>query len=543
MRRKTWFWLLVFAFSACTNPFSNQDLTSVFRYNESAGISSLDPAFARDQANIWACNQIYNGLIELDDQLQIKPAIATHWNIDVTGKIYTFHLRKDAYFHENICFGAKKTRKVIAADFEYSLKRVLNDKTLSPGAQWLNGIINNNGNNFEISSLNDSTLEIRLKEAFSPFLGRLSMVYFSVVPKEAIDYYGKDFSRNPVGSGPFKFKLWKEGVKLVLLKNENYFEFENGIRLPYLKAISISFIIDKQSSFLEFVKGNIDFMSGLDASYKDELLMPNGKIKAKYIRKFKQLTSPYLNTEYFGILIKPEAERTLNPLQILQIRKAINYAFDRKKMIRYLRNNIGEAGVNGFVPNGLPGFTEHHTSGYYFQADSVVSLLKQAGFPNGRGLPSIVLTTTSSYLDFCKYFQQQLGNFGIHVEIETQQAAALRTMIAQSKIDFFRGSWIADYADAENYLALFYSKNACPKGSNYTHFSNAQFDNLYEKSLQETNDSLRIILYQQMDQLVMNQAPIVVLYYDEVLRFTQNNIENLGINAMNLLSLKRVRKK
>lgn len=543
MKQKIWIWLSVFAFSACVNPFSNQNSKIVFKYNESAGISSLDPAFARDQANIWACNQLFNGLVELNDALQIRPGIAKSWQIDANGKNYIFHLRTDVYFHQDTCFGNTKTRKVKADDFEYSLKRVLDDKTLSPGAQWLNGIIAKDGNSYQINALNDSTLEINLKEAFSPFLGRLSMLYFAVVPKEAIDYYGKDFSRNPVGTGPFKFKLWKEGVKLVLLKNENYFEIENSKRLPYLDAISISFIIDKQSSFLEFVKGNIDFMSGLDASYKDELLMPNGKIKGKYATKFKQLTNPYLNTEYFGILLKNEDNNNLNPLQIKQIRQAINYAFDRKKMIRYLRNNIGEPGVNGFVPSGLPGFTKHHTLGYSFQPDSVFSLLKRAGFPNGKKLPTIVLSTTSSYLDFCKYFQQQLGNFGIKIEIETQQAAALRTMIAQSKIDFFRGSWIADYADAENYLALFYSKNACPKGSNYTHFSNIKFDNLYEKSLQETNDSLRIILYQQMDQLIMNEAPIVVLYYDEVLRFTQNNIENLGINAMNLLSLKRVRKK
>jgi peptide/nickel transport system substrate-binding protein len=129
------------------------------------------------------------------------------------------------------------------------------------------------------------------------------------------------------------------------------------------------------------------------------------------------------------------------------------------------------------------------------------------------------------------------------LKIEVNPPATQREMISQSKLPFFRGSWIADYPDAENYLSLFYSKNFCPNGPNYTHYSNATFDKLYEKSQGETNDSLRFKIYQQMDNLLMEEAPVVVLYYDQVLRLVQNSIDGLGNNAMNLLSLKRVKKK
>ena len=115
-------------------------------------------------------------------------------------------------------------------------------------------------------------------------------------------------------------------------------------------------------------------------------------------------------------------------------------------------------------------------------------------------------------------------------------------MVATSKLSFFRGSWIADYADAENYLALFYSKNFCPNGPNYTHFKSEQYDLLYEKSSSETKDSIRYGLYRQMDEMIMEQAAIVPLYYDQVLRFSQPNISGFNSNAMNLLDLKRVRK-
>ena len=525
---------------SCQSGFKRPEGKTVFKYNESAGISSLDPALARDQANIWADNQLYNSLVQLDNDLLVQPCLAKSWNIEDKGTKYQFVIRSDVYFHNSEVFPEGKGRRMTAQDVEYSLKRVLNPKILSPGAVWLQNIIaKSNSGEFEINAENDTILFITLKEAFSPFLGRLSMPYFSVVPKEAIDFYGDDFGRHPVGTGPFYFKMWKEGVKLVLLKNEDYFEFENGHRLPYLDAVAISFIIDKQSVFLEFVKGNIDFMSGIDPSYKDELLLPNGSLNPKYNDKINLLTRPYLNTEYLGFLMQNNKDTVLLDKRI---RQAINYGFDRKKMMRYLRNNIGIAGNNGFVPVGMPGFENGITKGYFYSPDSVLSLLAQAGFPNAKGLPTITLATTSAYLDICKYIQQELGKLGVNMEIDVHQPASLRQMVANARIPFFRGSWIADYADPENYLALFYSPNFSPSGSNYTHFSSPKFDELYEKARAEVNDSIRLKMYRQMDQMVIDEAPVVILYYDQVLRFVSKNISGLGVNAMNQLSLKNVEK-
>ena len=120
--------------------------------------------------------------------------------------------------------------------------------------------------------------------------------------------------------------------------------------------------------------------------------------------------------------------------------------------------------------------------------------------------------------------------------------ATHRQMVATSKLDFFRGSWIADYADAENYLALFYSKNFCPNGPNYTHFKNENFDLLYELAIQQTNDSIRYALYKQMYQIILDEEPIVPLYYDQVISFV-SNIHQFESNGMNMLNLKSVEKK
>lgn len=513
----------------------------IFRYNETVGIASLDPAFAKDQSTIWPCKQLYNGLVELstseagDDAIQVEPAIAKCWSLSPDGLTYTFTLRDDVYFHKNPLFvntaGSRSTeidstRRVVASDFEYSFRRILDPAVLSPGA-WVMSEVDT------FYAANDTTFVIRLKEPFSPFLSLLGMVYCSVVPREVVEHYGKDFRSHPCGTGPFQFQYWKEGVKLVLRKNPGY--FEKG--LPYLDAVAVTFIVDRQTVFLEFVKGNLDFMNSLDASYKDEILTLDGRLKEKYADRIDMVSIPYLNTEYLGFNM--EGERMKSKDARLKIRQAISCGFDRRKMMRYLRNNIGVPGVYGFIPQGLPGAAENPMNEY--DPDRARRLLKEAGYPNGKGLPALKLSTTSNYLDLCKYIQQQLGLLGINVEVDVNPPAPLREQMAQGKLQWFRASWIADYPDAENYLSLFYSPNCAPAGPNYTRFKDPQVDKLYARARATSDDSLRAVLYHRIDSLVMEQAPVLVLYYDQILHFTHKSVTGLRTNAMNTLDLRRVK--
>lgn len=506
----------------------------IFRYNESAGIGTLDPAYAKDQALIWGCSQIYNGLIQLDTMLRPMPSIAKEWNISEDGKTYTFRLRDDVYFHKSELFGtADSTRRVVAADVLYSYNRILDPKVASPGL-WIFNEVAEDG----FQAPDDSTFVIHLKQPFSPFLSLLAMPYCSVVPREVVEHYGTDFRQHPCGTGPFKMQMWKEGVKLVLRKNENYFERdEEGNPLPYLDAVAITFIVDKQTAFLEFVKGNLDFMNSIAPSYKDEILTAKGGLREKYADRITLTSTPFLNTEYLGFLMDGDD----NPMKDKRIRQAINYGFDRRKMIKYMRNDVGRAGCQGFIPYGLPGYDSTAQFGYDYNVEKAKQLLSEAGYPGGKGLPTLKLATTSTYLDLCKYIQQQLGILGLDVKVEVNPPAALREQIAQSKSSWFRGSWIADYPDAENYLSLFYSPNHCPVGPNYTHFTSAKFDRLYERAKAEVDDSIRLRIYREMDSLIMDEAPVMVLYYDQVLHFTQKNVSGLRSNAMNSLDLRRVK--
>ena len=524
MKWKVGFFIVTLFFTCCTGQYNNDELT-IFKYNESAGIATLDPAFAKDQATIWATNQLFNGLVQLDNELNVQPSIAKSWTISGDALIYTFSLRNDVFFHNDELFEKGKGRKVIAQDFEYSFNRLLNKKLAAPGAWVLSNVKS-------FRAVNDSVFSIELRTPFPAFLSLLSMQYCSVVPREIIE--ARDFNRQPIGTGPFQFQLWKDGVKLVLRKNPNYFEVEVGVQLPFLDAIAITFIKDKQSAFLQFILGKLDFISGIDASYKDEILTNKGNLQEKYMDKVTLQSQPYLNTEYLGFLME-------NPLP-LKIRQAINYGFDRVKMLKYLRNNIGTPANQGFIPLGLPSFSKN-LNGYNYNPKKARQLVLTAKLENGFDAnKEIILSTTSSYLDLCEYIQNQLRDIGLKVMVEVSPASTHRQMVATSKLNFFRGSWIADYPDAENYLSLFYSNNFCPNGPNYTHFNNEGFDVLYEKSLSETNIDVRHAYYQQMDKLIIDSAVIVPLYYDRVLRFTNKNITGFESNAMNLLDLKRVRK-
>ena len=519
MKLRLGFLLSIF-FMACSSDKQTENF-KIFKYNESAGINSLDPAFAKDQASIWATAQLFNGLVQLDKDLAVQPAIAKGWDISADAKIYIFHLRTNVLFHQHELL-SEQERLVTAHDFIYSFNRLTEAEVASPGA-W----VMNNVQSYE--ALNDSTLRMILKTAFPPFLGSLSMPYFSVVPEEVVSQ--TSFRDAPVGTGPFRFQYWKDNVKLVMRKNPDY--FEQGF--PKLDAVSISFIKDKQAAFLAFLKGELDFISGLDASYKDEVLTRIGSLQENYQGKINLQSQPYLNTEYLGFLMD---EKNLSVTQQKAVRKAINYGFDRVKMMTYLRNNIGTPALEGFVPKGLPSFTED-LEGYDYNPEKAKALLSEANISLGTEL---ILSTTSSYLDICEYIQNQLQEIGLNIKIDVSPPSTHRQMVATSKLDFFRGSWIADYADAENYLALFYSHNFCPNGPNYTHFKNDEFDALYELSIQQADDSIRYALYQQMDQIILDEAAIVPLYYDEVIRFVQPNIQHFESNGMNMLNLKMVEK-
>lgn len=537
MRGFLFFIALIFLFS-CGD--ADTDRSRVFRYNESNGISSLDPAFARNLENMWACNQLFDGLVELDSTLQVVPSIAHSWDISDDGTVYTFRLRSDVYFHDDPCFEGGKGRLLTASDLVYSFERILSDELASPG-RWVFNQVDTSKSPF--LAPNDSTLVIRLKNPFPPFLGLLTTQYCNALPKEAIDHYGDDFRSNPVGTGPFKFAFWMEDVALVFHRNTSFWkQDEKGQQLPYLDAVKIDFIRDMGAEFQGLLKGDYDFMSGVHASYKDELLTMDGKLQSGF-EQLKFQKTAFIKTDYLGILVDDSLELSANsPLHNKKVRQAISFAIDKKKMVKYLRNNTVIPAELGFIPKGMPPFSQDAGYGYSYDPDKARSLLKEAGFPGGKGLGIVEISTTGDYVDLIEFIQHNLSEVGIEVSVNVLQSGPHREMVAKSRLPVFRKSWFADYADAENFLSLFYSKNFCPNGPNYTHYYSSSFDSLFERSIQTVDVIEREKLYRKMDSLVMSDAPVVPLFYDQVSHFIRNEVTGFQTNPVNMIDLSTVRK-
>jgi ABC-type transport system substrate-binding protein len=520
---------------SCYNKSGNEG--NIFHYNEFSGIPTLDPAFAKSQATMWPAHQFFNTLVEIDDSLHIVPSLAKSWEVSPDRKTYTFHLRSDVFFHDDAAFPNNKGRLMNASDIVYSLGRIIDKNVASPGAWIFNGKADTVN---PFTAIDDTTFQLKLIRPYMPVLGILSMQYCSIVAKEAVEKYGNDFRRHPVGTGPFRFMAWEEGQALVMKKNEHYFEKDSaGARLPYLDGVKVSFYDSKATEFLLFRQKELDFINDIEASFKDEVLTKKGTLRKDWQGKIILVASPYLNIEYLGILVDSTNALLKNsPLRSQKIRQAINYAFDRRKMVLYLRNSLGTPAESGFVPMGLPSFDTTIVKGYHYDPAKAKQLLLEAGFPDGKGLPQIKLLTIAIYSDMANFIAKQLEESGIPVQVEVVQKSLLLDMASNSRAAFFRASWIADYPDAENYLSVFYSKNPAPP--NYTRYNNPRFDELFEKAIAETNDSLRYKLYQQADQLMINDAPVVPLWYDKVVRLVQPNVTGFKANALNLLELRYV---
>jgi peptide/nickel transport system substrate-binding protein len=360
------------------------------------------------------------------------------------------------------------------------------------------------------------------------------MQYCSIVPREAVEFYKENFRSHPVGTGPYKFKRWLDNQALFLVKNDNYFEsdfFSNGTP-SYIK---VSMIPDKQIAALELLNGKIDLISGLESSFINEYLDPQGRLKENKKDKVTYIRSPYLNTEYIGI--NQDLAKKHEGLKNKYFRQALNYAIDRSLLLSSLRNGVGQPAVSGFTPKGLPSFDQNKVKGFYYDLELAKSLIVKSQV-NLSILPPITIHTNAEYLDLATFVSKQWEQIGVKSKIELMDTGVLRDGMRKGRLELFRASWIADYPDAESYLTVFYSKNPSPP--NYTRFKNTRFDELYEKAIKTVDESSRFDLYHEMERIVIDEAPIIFLFYDESSIFLNKNIKGYTNNGLNILNVNKL---
>ncbi len=616
--------LFTFLANGCGENVDKIQESQVFRYNEDVSVNTLDPVYIKSQSEIWIGSQIYEGLVTLNDQLKPVPQIAKSWEISDSGCVYKFVINRKIQFVQTPVDGnghlEPKYSSLGVKDIAFSLYRLLDPKTASPGAWILNDKmdfpqemspqnsvsqkddtqllhpstfqnpnqikpkdqktaynssntkhttqVNNSGSNnpksmaiepaYErwrkiaqspIYTPNDSTIILRLNKPFPAFLSLLATNYAWITP-----YNAPNLGTHPVGSGPFFLRRWETDVKMVLLKNPRYPLFDNGIQLPYLEAVNISFVKSKQTAFMQFMAGSYDFFNGVEASFIDELLTDSAALNPKYKNRIDARITEFLNTEYIGFYLGDSLNGKRNPYTDLALRKALQLGVDRVALLRYLRNGLGIPGGSGFVPPALSHLTSSEIATTEISQKAAYNpeiaksyYVKSAYFQNPNQFDPLVLSTTADYLDMAVYLQNAWKQIGIPVKIEIQTGGMLRQLRNAGKLGMFRGSWIADYPDAENYLACFYSPYKAPNGPNYTHYQSAEFDVLFEQvaflPAQESQAlAKRDEAVYKANKRTFEDAPVVVLYYDKSVRLFQKNVKGLGNDPINRLDLRRVRK-
>ena len=484
---------------------------------------------------MWACSHVYEGLFLLDSNASLSPLLADSFWVEPNQLYYHFLIKKNVYFHKNSCFrNADSTRRLSAKDVQYSFERLLDYKTASPGA-W---VMKNKLDSLRPFQIVDSFhLVIRLQKANAQFSQVLSMPYCAVIPKEAVEFYGKNFRKNPVGTGPFTFKLWEDGEVLFLKKNEHYHLNDKiGLKLPYLDYVKITFNENKKTELFSFEKKELSFISGPDQSIIQQVFDRKGNPKGEWKNKAQIYKKPFLNTEYMAILVRADMLKKNSVMRHKKLRQAINYSICREELAEHLKYNLVLPANKGFISYGMPNYDTNFT-GYRYNLEKAKTLIAEAGYSD-KNRPKLDIHINNSFVEMSELLAYQLSKAGFEVEIKLHPADMMMQLAAAGKLEFFRRSWFADYPDAENYFACFYSKNSTPP--NYTRFSNPIFDKLYEEVCSETNAKNRKLKYKEMEQILIDESPIVPIFYDQSIRIVQKNVSGLEQNVLNTLDLRKV---
>lgn len=529
---------LLLACASCGREASNR--SDVFYYNESANLNSLDPAYARTLEPMWVVDQVFDGLVELDAKLQVKPLVAESYFSSDSGRVWTFVLREGVNFHAVPEIPSLRAgRPVVASDVVYSLNR-LRDPAVASSGKWILDALDEAAPGAGIEAVGEDTVRFSLNQPFPPFLGLLATAYANIVPKEAVDHFGDEFRRNPIGCGPFKLAWWMEDVACVLHKNADHWERdEQGNALPYLEAVHISFVADMGAEFQGLLQGRYDFMSGLHPAYMEELLDQQGQLQADHVGTVRLESTPFLKTDYIGFYIG-SADSMWLPWQDKAVRQALSLALDRSGIATVLRRGA-VVPSNRFVPPALL-----NRSAQFVPVQDVARarrMLDSIQLAHPMPWPPLIVSTTSDYTDLCAAIQYQWQALGLDVEIDVVSAATHRDRVSNGKAAAFRKSWLADYADAENFLSLFRQTNFAPAGPNYTHFYDPNFELEMDQALGEADGDRRMALYQRMDDRIAESLPLVPLFHDQVTHFVRHEVEGWEINSINRLDLRRVRKR
>jgi len=449
---------------------------------------TLDPALTTDIYSVAVIQQICDGLVQFDKDLNVVPAIAKSWKISSDGLTYTFFLKEGIKFHHG--------REVTADDFVYSFSRIIDPKNKSIAAKLLEKVMgfnefqNGKANIVKgFKSVGKYIFEIRLSEPFYPFISVLGTIHLKVVPKEEVEKSSSDFAKAPIGAGPFKFLSMKENEEIILEANPDHFEGR-----PCLDKIIFKIYhgAPREKILKEFKEGSLE-----------ESFIPPEEIEtiSKDIN-FLFMKKPMLSLRYYGF------NSLSKPLSNKELRKAINSVIDKKYIISKIHKNQFSL-AKGILPPGMPGY-DPQKNPYPVSETHAKKSLSKAGYPEGRGIHTLEIWSASKSEAAEKELneiQSQLRKIGIRTNInfETNWPNFV-LMLKANEAPIFIHAWYADFPDPDNFLwTLFHSKSRY----NYTNYHNPEVDRLLDRARAERDYLKRMEMYRKIEEIILDDAPIV----------------------------------
>ncbi|HXZ95298.1 MAG TPA: peptide ABC transporter substrate-binding protein [Dehalococcoidia bacterium] len=505
---------LILIFTSFINGCGSSNVSGVLTFTNTDPYT-LDPAASNDALSVSYIMQIYSGLLKLDSNLEPVPDIAASMpTVSADGLTYTFHLRTDVKFSDGT--------PVTAYDFQYSWNRAANPATNSPtAATYLGDIVGVNdvlaGRATEITGvrvIDDHTLQITINSPEPYFLYKLTFPASFVVEKSNVDS-GTNWWQTPVGTGPFKVQEWKRGADFILARNNLYYGNKP-------KIAEIDMILNSATSDMDsFETGKIDLTSP-PTEYYDQIMDKSGPF-------YQDLSvSPSLSVDYIAFNCK-EA-----PFNDTNVRKAFSLAIDKDTIVSLVYRNMAQK-EEGILPPGMPGYNSNLV-GLDFNVSEAQALIKASSYGSAANLPPITLTIAGEGGSAGPLIQalvyQWKENLGINVQVRELAPDVYYTKLPQEEDQMYYAAWIADYPYPQDFLDILFSTGS---SYNYGGYSNAQVDSLIQQANQETDQTKAFALYQQAEQLIVNDAAWLPLTSGENYLLVQPYVENLSINALGFM--------
>jgi peptide/nickel transport system substrate-binding protein len=484
--------ILVLLFSAGCHRSDDGRLPNHLYLRLNSNPTTLDPALVTDVIGGGIAAKLFNGLVRFNENLDIVPDIARSWKLSDDQRTYTFHLRRDVRFSNG--------RKVTAQDFKYSFERVLMPQTKAP-LTWVLDKIEGAGDVISgkaqsasgITVVNDHTLMLKLEKPFGPFLSLLAMTTAYVVPREEVERLGPDFGTHPLGSGPFLLTEWKHGQHIVLTAREDYFEGK-----PTLNGIYYRIIPEDLTAILEFETGRLDVLQipaseyhryTTDPAWRDLVYGKTG-----------------LNSYYLGL------NCTRPPFDDLRVRRAMNYAIDRRHILDTILEKRGTL-ASGPIPPGLwkSKIWPQVAEGYDYDPQKAKELLHEAG-AEGKTI-KIYITADPEVLNIVEVIQNYLEKVGLKAEITQLDWSAFKHAVNEGEPDAFWLSWYADYPDPENFLFPLFDSASAGSGGNRTRCNDPELDQLIETAQHTMDERQRYLLYRKAENRIIKDAPWVFMWH------------------------------